>query len=126
MRTGRPNLKLVHSADWAEQPHWDPVSKAQVIDVVLQRHDFVVEMVGDAMAPAISHGEQALIDPNQFQAHSSGQLWLVSIGTNVMLRRIRLDRGSMMAIAENSEEDSYVVLGSHQILGRVVAVVRKT
>jgi len=83
--------------------------------------------IGDSMAPDINDTDTLLIDTNQKNVNISDKIWALAWGEAGMIKRLRpLPDGSVEIISSNpSVPVARAVDGEMDVIGRVVAVVRK-
>lgn len=83
--------------------------------------------VGDSMEPTIHSSDLVLIDRSQEMLRASDQIWAVAIGEIGMVKRVRILPGGDIALVSDkpSVSDYLVAQGELQLIGRVVAVVKR-
>lgn len=91
-------------------------------------HLFWTAGEGDSMEPTIRSGEIVLIDAAQKVPRLSGGIWALTIGELGMIKRYHVPgRGRVQLLSDNGREPPIEPVDDDelQIVGRVVAVVRK-
>lgn len=84
--------------------------------------------IGDSMLPAIHDTDLLLIDTDQKMPRMWDQLWAVEMGGMGMIKRLRptKDGVGMQLVSENKELPIETAFdGEMQIVGRVVAIIKK-
>jgi phage repressor protein C with HTH and peptisase S24 domain len=84
--------------------------------------------IGDSMAPTILDSDLLLIDLSQQNINMGDKIWAIAYGHTGMIKRLRpMPDGSVKILSDNPSVPSDVAVdGEMSVLGRVVAVVRKT
>lgn len=86
-----------------------------------------VHRVGDAMTPTIHDQDRVLIDTSQRVPVVADQIWVVACNGLLAIRRLRPLPGGMQLVADNPAiEAREVTAGEVEVLGRIVAVTRRT
>lgn len=89
---------------------------------------FFAKGIGDSMMPTILDNDIVLIDTAQRTPRIWDQLWAIDMGGLGMIKRLRPGKdGAMRLLSDNAvipEEIAYD--GEMNVIGRVVAIVRKT
>ncbi len=89
---------------------------------------FFARGIGDSMTPTILDNDVILIDTSQQTPRMWDQLWAIDMGGMGMIKRLRPGRdGGIRLISDNpavKEDTAYD--GEMNVIGRVVAIVRKT
>lgn len=83
---------------------------------------------GDSMEPTIRSGEIVLIDAAQKTPRMSGGIWAVAMGEVGMIKRLHIPaRNRLQLLSDNGREPPIEPVPDDelQIIGRVVAVVRR-
>lgn len=83
---------------------------------------------GDSMEPTIRSGEILLIDTAQKIVRMSGGIWAVTMGEMGMIKRLHVPgRNQLQLLSDNGREPPIIPIEDDelQIIGRVVAVVRR-
>ena len=83
---------------------------------------------GDSMEPTIRSGEIVLIDTAQKIVRMSGGIWAVTIGEMGMIKRVHVPgKSQLQLLSDNGREPPIIPITDDelQIIGRVVAVVRR-
>lgn len=83
--------------------------------------------IGDSMEPTIHSSDLMLIDRSQQMLRVSDQIWACAAGHVSMVKRVRvLSDGSVLLVSDKSGVRDYAVAQDEfQLIGRVVAVVRR-
>ena len=83
--------------------------------------------IGDSMEPTIHSSDLVLIDRAQSMLRLSDQIWALHAGQIGMIKRVRvLPDGTVVLVSDNPAVSDYVAgEGELQLIGRVVAVVKK-
>lgn len=89
---------------------------------------FIAHGAGDSMTPTILDTDMVIIDTSQREVRVGDKIWAVVYGTTGYIKRIRpMPDGSVKMLSDNPTvppETAYD--GELSVVGRVVAVVRKT
>jgi len=89
---------------------------------------FLARGTGDSMFPTILDGDIVVIDTSEREIRIGDKIWAVVYGTTGYIKRIRpMPDGSVKMLSDNQNvppETAYD--GELSVVGRVVAVVRKT
>jgi len=89
---------------------------------------FLARGTGDSMFPTILDGDIVVIDTSEREIRVGDKIWAVVYGTTGYIKRIRpMPDGSVKMLSDNQNvppETAYD--GELSVVGRVVAVVRKT
>lgn len=90
-------------------------------------HLFFCEGIGNSMEPCIMSHDLLLIDTAQKDVRVSDQIWAVAYGACGSIKRLRpMADGSVKMMCDNpSVSDEVAYDGELQVIGRVVAIVRK-
>lgn len=88
---------------------------------------FFCEGIGNSMSPSIESHDLLLIDTGQKEVRISDQIWAVAYGACGSIKRLRpMADGSIKMMCDNpSVSDEVAYDGELQVIGRVVAIVRK-
>lgn len=113
----RSSRKRKFSLGWVRHFSDSPISKLMF-----------ARGIGDSMMPAIHNNDLLLIDTDQQTPRMWDQYWAVQMGGMGMIKRLRptKDGLGMQLVSENKElpiETAYD--GEMQIVGRVVAIIKK-
>ena len=84
--------------------------------------------LGDSMTPTIQDADVVLVDTGQRTPMMWDKLWAVEVGGMGMIKRLRptKDGGGMRLLSSNTDVPEEVVYdGEMNVIGRVVAIVRK-
>lgn len=83
--------------------------------------------IGDSMEPTITDRDVLLIDLSRKSITMSEQIWVFSSGGIGMVKRARVIGGKVILMSDNSAVPDYEPAEDElQIIGRVVAVVKRT
>lgn len=89
---------------------------------------FLARGTGDSMMPTILDADIVLIDTSQNEVRTGDRIWAVAYGQTGLIKRLRpMPDGSVKILSDNPAvppETAYD--GELTVIGRVVAVVRKT
>lgn len=88
---------------------------------------FTTKGIGDSMMPTISDHDIVVVDRTDQRPQFGDKIWAIIFGGMAMIKRLRkLPDGSMQISSDNQlVRDAHAIDGELQIIGRVVAVVRK-
>jgi hypothetical protein len=82
--------------------------------------------IGDSMEPTIGDRDLLLIDRSRNSIRMNDQIWVLASGGIGMVKRVRVDGGQTRLLSDNRRVPDYVAAEDElQIIGRVIAVVRK-
>ena len=84
--------------------------------------------IGDSMMPVIHDSDYLLIDTSQQAPRMADQIWAVQLGGMGMIKRLRPTKDGMgiQLISENKDLPIEIAYdGEMQIVGRVVAIIKK-
>jgi len=89
---------------------------------------FFAQGVGDSMFPTLLDSDILLIDTSQQNLNMSDKIWAIAYAECGMVKRLRpVPGGGVSILSDNpSVPDTVAHDGEMHIIGRVVAVVRKT
>lgn len=89
---------------------------------------FFARGIGDSMAPTILDSDMVLVDCTQQTPHMGDQIWAIAYGMTGMIKRLRpMPDGSVKILSDNERVPPEIAVdGEMHIIGRVVAVIRKT
>jgi len=91
-------------------------------------HLYFAQGIGDSMAPTILDSDLLLIDASEQTLRLADKIWACAYGNSGMVKRLRqMADGSVKIMSDNqSVRDEIAYDGELHVLGRVVAIVRKT
>ena len=91
-------------------------------------HLFFARGDGDSMMPTILDQDIVLIDRSQLAINRQDRIWAVAYGELGMIKRVRaMPDGSYQLLSDNPNvEPAVAVDGEMTVIGRVVAVIRRT
>jgi len=91
-------------------------------------HLFFARGDGDSMMPTILDQDIVLIDRSQIAINRQDRIWAVAYGDLGMIKRVRaMPDGSYQLLSDNPNvEPAVAVDGEMSVIGRVVAVIRRT
>ncbi len=91
-------------------------------------HLYFAQGIGDSMAPTILDSDLLLIDASQKNLNMADKFWAVAYGNMGSVKRLRgLPNGGVEMISDNPLVPNSVAYDDElHILGRVVAIVRRT
>ena len=91
-------------------------------------HLFFARGDGDSMMPTILDQDIVLIDRSQIAINRQDRIWAVAYGELGMIKRVRaMPDGSYQLLSDNPNvEPAVAVDGEMTVIGRVVAVIRRT
>lgn len=91
-------------------------------------HLFFARGDGDSMMPTILDQDIVLIDRSQIMINRQDRIWAVAYGDLGMIKRVRaMPDGSYQLLSDNPNvEPATAVDGEMSVIGRVVAVIRRT
>jgi phage repressor protein C with HTH and peptisase S24 domain len=91
-------------------------------------HLYFAQGIGDSMAPTILNSDLLLIDSSEQTLHLADKIWACAYGNSGMVKRLRqMADGSVKIMSDNQNvRDEIAYDGELHVLGRVVAIVRKT
>lgn len=83
--------------------------------------------IGDSMTPTIQHADVVLIDTAQRTPRIWDQLWALDMGGLGMIKRLRptKDGTGMRILSDGGQPEEVAFDGEMNVIGRVVAIVRK-
>ena len=82
--------------------------------------------IGDSMYPTIGDRDVLLIDRSRDTINVNDQIWVLSVGGIGMVKRVRMGGGKITLLSDNENVPDYDPGDDElQIIGRVVAVVRR-
>lgn len=83
--------------------------------------------IGDSMTPTIQDADVVLIDTAQRTPRVWDKLWALEVGGMGMIKRLRptKDGGGVRLLSDAGLPEEVVFDGEMQVIGRVVAIVRK-
>lgn len=82
--------------------------------------------IGDSMYPTIGDRDVLLIDRSRDTISVNDQIWVLSVGGIGMVKRVRMGGGKITLLSDNENVPDYDPGDDElQIIGRVVAVVRR-
>lgn len=83
--------------------------------------------IGDSMTPTILDADVVLIDTAQRTPRLWDKLWALEVGGLGMIKRLRptKDHNGMRLLSDGGMPEEIVYDGEMQVIGRVVAIVRK-
>lgn len=89
---------------------------------------FFAQGVGDSMAPTIQDSDLLLIDASQQSVFMADKIWACAYGNSGMIKRLRqMPDGSVKILSDNQNVPPEIAYdGELHVLGRVVAIIRKT
>jgi phage repressor protein C with HTH and peptisase S24 domain len=88
---------------------------------------FWAQGIGDSMTPTIQDADVVLIDSAQRTPRIWDKLWALEVGGMGMIKRLRptKDGTGMRLLSDGGLPEELVFDGEMQVIGRVVAIVRK-
>lgn len=91
-------------------------------------HLYFAQGIGDSMSPTILDSDLLLVDASQQALNLADKIWACAYGNSGMVKRLRqMADGSIKIMSDNqSVRDEIAYDGELHVLGRVVAIVRKT
>ncbi|MDM7928701.1 XRE family transcriptional regulator [Blastomonas fulva] len=91
-------------------------------------HLFFARGDGDSMMPTILDQDIVLIDRSQIAINRQDRIWALAYGELGMIKRVRaMPDGSYQLLSDNPNvEPATAVDGEMSVIGRVVAVIRRT
>lgn len=91
-------------------------------------HLYFAQGIGDSMSPTILDSDLLLVDASQQTLNLADKIWACAYGNSGMVKRLRqMADGSVKIMSDNqSVRDEIAYDGELHVLGRVVAIVRKT
>ncbi|WP_230189317.1 S24 family peptidase [Sphingobium sp. CECT 9361] len=89
---------------------------------------FVARGMGDSMMPTILDADIVLIDTSDNRVMAGDKIWAVAYGQTGLIKRLRpMPDGSVKILSDNPSVPSETAYdGELNVVGRVVAIVRKT
>jgi len=89
---------------------------------------FLARGTGDSMMPTILDADIVLVDTSQNEVRSGDRIWAIAYGQTGLIKRLRpMPDGSVKILSDNPAVPSETAYdGELTVVGRVVAVVRKT
>lgn len=82
--------------------------------------------IGDSMYPTIGDRDVLLIDRSRDTISVNDQIWVLSVGGIGMVKRVRMGAGKITLLSDNENVPDYDPGDDElQIIGRVIAVVRR-
>lgn len=91
-------------------------------------HLYFAQGIGDSMAPTILNSDLLLIDASEQIIRLADKIWACAYGHSGMVKRLRqMPDGSVKIMSDNQGVPPEIAYdGELHVLGRVVAIVRKT
>lgn len=91
-------------------------------------HLYFAQGIGDSMAPTILDSDLLLIDASEQTLHLADKIWACAYGNSGMVKRLRqMADGSVKIMSDNQNvRDEIAYDNELHVLGRIVAIVRKT
>lgn len=91
-------------------------------------HLYFAQGIGDSMSPTILDSDLLLIDASEQNLRLADKIWAAAYGHSGMVKRLRqMADGSVKIMSDNQNvRDEIAYDGELHVLGRVVAIVRKT
>lgn len=91
-------------------------------------HLYFAQGIGDSMSPTILDSDLLLVDASQQMLNLADKIWACAYGNSGMVKRLRqMADGSVKIMSDNQNvRDEIAYDGELHVLGRVVAIVRKT
>ncbi|WP_333701198.1 XRE family transcriptional regulator [Sphingobium yanoikuyae] len=91
-------------------------------------HLFFAQGIGDSMSPTILDSDLLLIDASQRTLNLADKIWACAYGNSGMVKRLRqMADGSVKIMSDNQNvRDEIAYDAELHVVGRVVAVIRKT
>ncbi|MDG2515635.1 S24 family peptidase [Sphingobium yanoikuyae] len=91
-------------------------------------HLYFAQGIGDSMSPTILDSDLLLVDASQQALNLADKIWACAYGNSGMVKRLRqMADGSVKIMSDNQNvRDEIAYDGELHVLGRVVAIVRKT
>ncbi|WP_218035979.1 MULTISPECIES: XRE family transcriptional regulator [Sphingobium] len=91
-------------------------------------HLYFAQGIGDSMAPTILDSDLLLIDASEQTLHLADKIWACAYGNSGMVKRLRqMADGSIKIMSDNQNvRDEIAYDNELHVLGRIVAIVRKT
>ena len=91
-------------------------------------HLYFAQGIGDSMSPTILDSDLLLIDASEKNLRLADKIWAAAYGHSGMVKRLRqMADGSVKIMSDNQNvRDEIAYDGELHVLGRVVAIVRKT
>jgi len=91
-------------------------------------HLYFAQGIGDSMSPTILDSDLLLIDASEQTLHLADKIWACAYGNSGMVKRLRqMADGSVKIMSDNQNvRDEIAYDDELHVLGRVVAIVRKT
>lgn len=82
--------------------------------------------MGDSMEPTIHDGDLILIDGSQNKPRMQDQIWALDLHGMGLIKRLRATANGYKILSDNPNvSDDIATDGEMQVIGRVVAIVRK-
>lgn len=82
--------------------------------------------IGDSMMPTIHDGDIVLVDTSQTEPRMRDQIWALNLYGQGLIKRLRTTADGYLIVSDNKEvSPENATDGSMDIVGRVVAVVRR-
>lgn len=91
-------------------------------------HLYFAQGIGDSMSPTILDSDLLLIDASQHSLNLADKIWACAYGNSGMVKRLRqMADGSVKIMSDNQNVRDEIAYDQElHVLGRVVAIVRKT
>lgn len=91
-------------------------------------HLYFAQGIGDSMSPTILDSDLLLIDASQQSLNLADKIWACAYGNSGMVKRLRqMADGSVKIMSDNQNVRDEIAYDQElHVLGRVVAIVRKT
>jgi len=91
-------------------------------------HLYFAQGIGDSMSPTILDSDLLLVDASQQTLNLADKIWACAYGNSGMVKRLRqMADGSVKIMSDNQNvRDEIAYDGELHVLGRIVAIVRKT
>lgn len=91
-------------------------------------HIFLARGTGDSMSPTILDSDVVIIDTSERTIRTGDKIWAITYGEVGLIKRVRpMPDGNFKLLSDNQVVDAETAYdGEMNVVGRVVAVVRKT
>jgi phage repressor protein C with HTH and peptisase S24 domain len=91
-------------------------------------HIFLARGTGDSMSPTILDSDVVIIDTSERVIRTGDKIWAITYGEVGLIKRVRpMPDGNFKLLSDNQVVDAETAYdGEMNVVGRVVAVIRKT
>lgn len=89
---------------------------------------FIASGTGDSMSPTVLDADIVLVDTSERSIRAGDKIWAIAYGEVGLIKRVRpMPDGSFKMLSDNPVVDAETAYdGEMSVVGRVVAIIRKT